>query len=323
MNDLKAPKLVGKSGDSLRETFGKTLVKIAKKYPNFVLFDADIAGGTGVHHFRKSYPNRFFQFGIAEQNMVSVAGGMSTSGNIIPIVTTFSVFFLRAYEQVRLSIAYSERNVKLVASHPGLDVGPDGASAQCLEDISAFRTIPNMTVIVPADHLEVEQATEEIIKYKGPVYMRTGRSPAPQVLEATYKFEIGKGKILKEGNDLSIFACGVQVSRALQASEMLRKVGVSAEIINISTIKPLDKELILKSSFKTKAVIVTEDHSIFGGLCSAISELLIQENPVPTKFVAVNDTFGESGEPNELAEKYELDASSIVQKALELVGVKE
>lgn len=308
------PLLLGSSGDSLREAFGKSLVTLADKYDNFVVLDADVAGGTGTHHFRKAYPDRFFQFGIAEQNMMAVAAGMAATG-LIPFVTTFAVFCLRAYEQARLSIAYAGRNVKIVASHPGLDVGPDGGSAQALEDLAAFRAIPGMVVVSPADPLEVEQATEAILNYNGPVYMRTGRSPAKRVLPSDYKFELGKGRIVYDGKDVTIVACGVELARALDAATMLAKEGVSARVVNMSTIKPIDTELLRKCALETGCIVTAEDHNIYGGLGSAVAESLVQNYPCPVEMVGVKDSFGESGEPEELAKKYNLTAEYISKAA--------
>ena len=308
------PSLVAKNGDSLRESFGKALVALADKYPHFVVFDADVAGGTGVHHFRAVYPERFYQFGIAEQNMMSAAGGFS-AGGVIPFVTTFSVFCLRAYEQVRLSIAYPNRNVKIVASHPGLDVGPDGASAQALEDLAAFRAIPGMTVISPADQLETAQATEAIINFHGPVYMRTGRSPARRILPDSYDFKLGKGKILRQGSDVTIVACGVQVARALDAADILEKELISARVVNMSTIKPIDSDLLSICARETGCIVTAEDHNIYGGLGSAVCESLAQTQPVPVEFVGIRDKFGESGDPDELAVKYGLTGVFIAKAA--------
>ena len=308
------PSLIGTSGDSLREAFGKTLVKLAERYSNFVVFDADIAGGTGTHHFRKAYPERFFQFGIAEQNMMAVAGGFSSVG-VIPFVTTFAVFCLRALEQARLSIAYAQRNVKIVASHPGLDVGPDGASAQALEDLAAYRSIPGMVVVSPADPLEVEQATEAILNYEGPVYMRTGRSPARRILSSDYRFELGKGRILRDGSDVTIVACGVEVARALDGAELMAQEGISARVVNIATLKPVDAELLTRCAEETGCFVTAEDHNIHGGLGSAVAETLAQTCPCPIEFIGVQDTFGESGEPDELAEKYGLTGPYIAAAA--------
>ncbi len=312
---IKGPNLIGSSGDSLREAFGKTISTLAKEYPNFVVFDADVAGGTGAHHFQKSNPDRFYQFGIAEQNMMAAAGGFASTG-YIPFVTTFAVFCLRALEQVRLSIAYSKRNVKIIASHPGLDVGPDGASAQALEDLAIFRAIPGMTVISPADATEVRKATEEIIKFEGPVYMRTGRSPAPRVTKDISSFKIGKGQTLINGNDLTIIACGIEVARSIEAAKILKKQNISARVINMPTIKPIDEELIIKCSLETGCLITAEDHNIIGGLGSAVSEVIVRNAPCIMEFVGVKDCFGESGDPDELAEKYKISAPFIVEAAM-------
>ncbi len=304
-------KIVGVNEDSLREAFGRALVKLGHRYPNFVVFDGDVAAGTGTHHFRKAFPHRFYEFGIAEQNMIAAAAGFSTV-EIVPFVATFAVFFMRAYEQIRLSIAYPCRNVKLVASHPGLDVGPDGASAQAGEDLAAFRAIPGMVVLSPADAYEVEQATEAILNYNGPVYMRTGRSPAPRILDENYKFEIGRGRILREGTDVTVIACGVEVARALQAAEMVAREGISVQVVNMSTIKPIDQELIEACAEKTGRIVTAEDHNIFGGLGSAVAETLVRSHhPVPMEFVGHRDVFGESGAPADLARKYGIDARGI------------
>ena len=309
-----SPQLIASSGDSLREAFGKALSECADAYPNVVVLDADIAGGTGVHHFRKSHPDRFFQFGIAEQNMMAAAGGMAATG-LIPIVTTFAVFCLRAVEQARLSIAYTKRNVKIVASHPGLDVGPDGGSAQSLEDLAAFRAIPGMTVISPADAEEMRQATRAVLEFDGPVYMRTGRSPSTKIFGAGHRFEIGKGQTLRDGNDVTIVACGVEVARALDAADILAQEGINARVINMATIKPIDAELLTKASRETRCMVTAEDHNIHGGLGSAVAEALAQTTPCPIEFVGVRDEFGQSGEPQELAEHYKLTGPHIAAAA--------
>jgi transketolase len=314
----KAPVLLGSSGDSLREACGKELTKIAPDYPNVVVLDADIAGGTGMHHFRKTFPDRFIQCGIAEQNMMAMAGGLAATG-LIPVVTTFAVFMLRSIEQARLSIGYADMNVKIVASHPGLDVGPDGASAQCLEDLACYRSIPNMVVLSPCDPLEIEQATKAILDYEGPVYMRTGRSDAQRILGEDYQFEIGKAKILKNGSDITIMGCGVTTGRALEAAKILEMDGISVRIVNMSTIKPIDSAMVIKCANETKGIITVEDHNILGGLGSAVAEVLVQHNPVPMEFVGVRDSFGESGEPNELAKKYGIDYKAIIKSVHQLL----
>jgi len=313
-SEVGGPQLIGKSGDSLREAFGRAMTEYARRHEDVVLLDADIAGGTGAHHFRKAHPKRFYQFGIAEQNMMAVAGGMAAVG-LRPVVTTFAVFCLRAIEQARLSIAYAKRNVKIVASHPGLDVGPDGASAQCLEDLAAFRAIPGMTVLSPADPFEMELATQAIMDFDGPVYMRTGRSAARNVYSEGHQFKLGKGHVLREGSDVSLVACGVEVARALDAAQILATEGISTRVVNLSTIKPIDVALLVECAEKTRAIVTAEDHNVYGGLGSAVAECLAQHRPCAMEFVGMLDRFGESGEPLELAEKYGLTGEGIANAA--------
>lgn len=322
MDNKKTPELLGSSGDSLREVFGKALANLIPDYKNVVVLDADIAGGTGTHHVRDKFPENFIQCGIAEQNMMAMSGGMAAVG-LIPIVTTFSVFMLRAIEQARLSVAYAEMNVKIVASHPGLDTGPDGASAQCLEDIACFRSIPNMTVISPCDPIEMEQATKAILDHIGPVFMRTGRSNTKRILNNKYKFEIGKGRVVRDGEDLTIVACGVEVSRALDAAEMLKNDGISARVVNMSTIKPIDSKLLEVCAIETGAFVTAEDHNIIGGLGGAVAESLAQTVPCPIEFIGVKDMFGESGEADELAKKYEQTAEFIFIAAKKVIARKD
>jgi len=317
----EAPALIGTSGDSLREAFGKALSALADEFPRLVVLDADIAGGTGVHHFRKSHPDRFLQFGIAEQNMMAAAGGLAAVG-LLPVVTTFAVFCLRAIEQARLSLAYAKRNAKIVASHPGLDVGPDGGSAQALEDLAAFRAIPGMTVIAPADPLETALATRAILEFEGPVYMRTGRSPARRVFGEGHRFEIGKGQIVRDGCDVTIVACGVEVARAVEAAELLAQDGIAARVVNMATIKPIDAALLKRCSKETGAIVTAEDHNIYGGLGGAVAEALAATRPCPVEFVGVRDTFGASGEPEELAVMFGLGAKAIVEAARKAIKRK-
>jgi transketolase len=317
----EAPALIGTSGDSLREAFGKALSALANEYPKLVVLDADIAGGTGVHHFRKSHPERFIQFGIAEQNMMAAAGGLAAVG-LLPVVTTFAVFCLRAIEQARLSLAYAQRNAKIVASHPGIDVGPDGGSAQALEDLAAFRAIPGMTVISPADPVEMALATRAILEFQGPVYMRTGRSPARRVFGDNHRFEIGKGTIVRDGSDVTIVACGVEVSRALDAAIRLEAEGISARVVNMATIKPIDADLLARCAEETGAMVTAEDHNIYGGLGGAVAEALASTYPCPVEFVGLNDTFGASGEPEELAEYFRISAPFIAQAAKRAIARK-
>lgn len=316
-----APALIGTSGDSLREAFGKALSALADEFPKLVVLDADIAGGTGVHHFRKSHPERFLQFGIAEQNMMAAAGGLAATG-LLPVVTTFAVFCLRAVEQARLSLAYARRNAKIVASHPGIDVGPDGGSAQALEDLAAFRAIPGMTVISPADPIETALATRAILEFDGLVYMRTGRSAAKRVFGDDHTFEIGKGCIVRDGSDLTIVACGVEVARAVEAADTLAKENISARVVNMATIKPIDRELLSRCAQETGAVVTAEDHNIYGGLGGAVAEALAATTPCPIEFVGVRDTFGASGEPEELAVLFGIGSGAIAQAARKVLARK-
>jgi transketolase len=317
----EAPALIGTSGDSLREAFGKALAGLAKEFPRLVVLDADIAGGTGVHHFRKSNPERFIQFGIAEQNMMAAAGGLAAVG-LIPVVTTFAVFCLRAVEQARLSLAYARRNAKIVASHPGLDVGPDGGSAQALEDLAAFRAIPGMTVISPADPIEMALATRAILEFEGPVYMRTGRSPARRVYGEDHTFQIGKGHVVRDGSDVTIVACGVEVARAVAAAERLAEEGISARVVNMATIKPIDSKLLARCAAETGAIVTAEDHNIHGGLGGAVAEALAATHPCPIEFVGVKDVFGASGEPDELADHFGISAPFIADAAKRAIARK-
>ncbi|HEX4532752.1 MAG TPA: transketolase C-terminal domain-containing protein [Rhizomicrobium sp.] len=318
----EAPALIGTSGDSLREAFGKALSSLADEFPKLVVLDADIAGGTGVHHFRKSHNERFLQFGIAEQNMMAAAGGLAATG-LLPVVTTFAVFCYRAIEQARLSLAYCRRNVKIVASHPGIDVGPDGGSAQSLEDMAAFRAIPGMTVISPADPIEMAQATRAILEFDGPVYMRTGRSPTKRIFDASHRFEIGKGCIVREGRDVTIIACGVEVGRALEAADMLATENISARVVNMATIKPIDEKLVSRCAKETGAIVTAEDHNILGGLGGAVAEAAARTTPCPIEFVGVKDVFGASGEPDELADHFEISAPFIAKAAKRAIARKK
>ena len=321
MQTETAPALIAQTGDSLREAFGKALSNLADEFKNVVVLDADIAGGTGVHHFRKSNPERFLQFGIAEQNMMAAAGGLAAVG-YIPVVTTFAVFCLRAIEQARLSLAYAKRNAKIVASHPGLDVGPDGGSAQALEDLAAFRAIPGMTVISPADPIEAALATRAILEFQGPVYMRTGRSPSKRVYGDGHTFEIGKGHVVRDGSDVTIVACGVEVARAIEAAEKLAEESISTRVVNMATIKPIDTDLVARCARETGAIVTAEDHNIHGGLGGAVAEALAATVPCPVEFVGVKDTFGASGEPEELAYAFEIAAPFIAAAARKVLKRK-
>lgn len=298
---------------TMREAFGFSLIELAKLRDDFVVLDPDVAGGTGVSIFRDKYPERYIQCGIAEQNMVSLAAGLSTTG-LIPIVTGYAIFLsMRAIEQIRNSMAYPKFNVKIVASHLGLDVGPDGATHQAIEDLSIFRAIPNIKIVSPADPYELKSALKVILEIDGPIYLRTGRSPIVTIFDEKVEFKLGKGQIIKEGNDATIIAVGVMVHRALEAANILAKENIFVRVVNMSTIKPIDKELIINSAIKTKHIVTAEDHNIFGGLFGAVSEVLSINYPTYIEPVAIYDQFGESGDPKELSEKYNLDSLSIVK----------
>ncbi len=291
---------------SMREAFGTALVELGEKRDDFVVLDGDVAGGTGVQPFREAFPERFIQCGIAEQNMVSMAAGLSTTG-VIPIVTCYAVFAsMRAIEQARNSVAYPDFNVKIAASHLGLDVGPDGATHQALEDIAIFRSIPNFTVISPADPFELSAALPVLLDTYGPLYLRTGRSPLPSVYSEIPEFVIGKSDILRQGDDVSILAVGVMVHRALEAANNLAKGGISCRVINMSSLKPLDTKVVIEAATETGAIVTAEDHNIYGGLGGAVAECLVANEPVPMEQVAVSDIFGESGDAEDLAKKYNL-----------------
>ncbi len=300
---------------TMRDAFGESLIELAQIRDDFVVLDADVAGGTGTNVFRDAFPDRFIQCAIAEQNMMSAAAGLSTTG-IIPIVTCYGVFAsMRAVEQARNSIAYPKFNVKIVASHLGLDVGPDGPTHQAIEDMAIFRAIPNFTVISPADPTELKSAMKAILDYDGPVYLRTGRSPIPDIFDNSFKFEIGKGRIVREGSDITVIAVGVMVHRAIAAAEIMENQGISCRVVNMSTIKPIDKELIIESAEKTGAVITAEDHNIMGGLGGAVAEVIVENCPVPVFRVGIKDQFAESGDPLELAAKYHLMPQDIADAA--------
>jgi transketolase len=289
-----------------------------------VVLDADLAGATKTAMFEKAYPDRFIDCGIAEANMMCIAAGLASCGKI-PFASSFAMFAAgRAYEQVRNSIGYPHLNVKIGASHAGITVGEDGASHQCNEDIALMRSIPGMMIVNPSDAVEAVEATKAVMEYEGPVYLRFGRAPVPVINDhADYKFELGKGVVLKEGTDVTIVATGILVSAALEAAEMLAKEGVSAEVINIHTIKPLDTEIILKAARETGAIVVAEEHNVIGGLGSAVTEAVCEGFPVPVLRVGTNDVFGRSGKVPPLLEMYGLTAENIVEKAELAISLKK
>ena len=294
-----------------REAYGKALAEFGAKYPDLVVLDADLANATKTNSFQKVFPDRHIDCGIAECNMMGIAAGLATVGKI-PFASTFAMFASgRAYEQVRNSIGYPHLNVKIGATHAGITVGEDGASHQCLEDMALMRAIPGMVVINPSDAVEARAAVQAAIEYVGPVYLRFGRAAVPIINDREdYKFEIGKGEILREGSDVTIVATGICVSSALEAADKLAADGISAEVINIHTIKPLDTELIVKSAKKTGKVVTAEEHTIIGGLGGAVCEALSEKAPTPVLRIGVNDVFGESGTAAALVAKYGLDKAS-------------
>lgn len=303
-----------------REAYGKALAEFGAQYPNLVVLDADLANATKTNTFQKAFPERHIDCGIAECDMMGIAAGLSTVGKI-PFASSFAMFAAgRAYEQVRNSIGYPHLNVKIGATHAGITVGEDGASHQCLEDIALMRVIPGMVVINPSDAVEARAAVQAAIEYVGPVYLRFGRAAVPVINDREdYKFEIGKGVLLREGTDVTIVATGICVSAALEAAEKLAEDGINAEVINIHTIKPLDEELIIKSAKKTGKVVTAEEHPIIGGLGGAVSEALSEKAPTPVCRIGMNDIFGESGSAGALVAKYGLDADGIYSKVKEFV----
>lgn len=298
-----------------RDSYGQALKELGAVNPQVIVFDADLAGATKTGVFKKEFPDRFFDCGIAEGNMMSIAAGAATMGKI-PFASTFAMFAAgRAFEQVRNAIGYTHLNVKIGATHAGISVGEDGATHQCNEDIALMRTIPGMVVINPCDDVEAKAAVFAAAEYVGPVYMRFGRLAVPVVNdEATYKFEIGKGVTLREGKDVTIIATGLCVNSALEAAEKLAADGVSAKVINIHTIKPLDEELVVAVAKETGKVVTVEEHSIIGGLGGAVCETLSAKAPTPVLRIGVQDTFGESGPAAKLLEKYKLDGNGVYEQ---------
>ena len=303
-----------------REAYGEALAEFGAQYPDLIVLDADLANATKTNSFQKVFPDRHIDCGIAECNMMGIAAGLSTVGKI-PFASTFAMFASgRAYEQVRNSIGYPHLNVKIGATHAGITVGEDGASHQCLEDIALMRAIPGMVVINPSDAVEARAAVQAAIEYVGPVYLRFGRAAVPIINDREdYHFEIGKGELLREGSDVTIVATGICVSSALEAAEKLAADGISAEVINIHTIKPLDTELIVKSAKKTGKVVTAEEHTIIGGLGGAVCEALSEKAPTPVLRIGINDVFGESGTAAQLVAKYGLDGEGIYTKVKEFV----
>ena len=297
-----------------REGYGKTLVELGAEMPNLVVLDADLAGATKTAMFKKAYPDRHFNCGIAEGNMMSIAAGLAAAG-MVPFASSFAMFAAgRAFEQVRNSIGYPHLNVKIGATHGGISVGEDGASHQCLEDISLMRSIPGMVVMCPADDTEAKMAVRAAAKYDGPVYLRFGRAPVPVVFGDDYKFEIGKGSVIREGKDVSIIANGLCVASAIEAAEMLATDGIDAEVVNMCTVKPLDEELVIRTASKTGKVVTAEEHSIIGGLGSAVAECLAEKCPTRMYRIGVRDRFGESASAAVLLHEYMLDGEGLYKQ---------
>ena len=297
-----------------RQSYGEALLELGKENEKVVVFDADLSAATKTSLFAKEFPNRFFDMGIAEQNMISTAAGMATCGKI-PYASTFAVFAAgRAYDQIRNSVCYPNLNVKICATHAGVTVGEDGATHQMIEDISLMRTLPNMTVISTSDDIETKWAVKEISKINGPVYLRLSRLATPVIYDENQKFEIGKAIQIGDGTDGTIFTTGVTVSEALKAQESLKEKGVNVRVIDIHTIKPIDKEMIIKCAKETKKIVSIEDHNIIGGLGSAISEVLTEEYPAKLVRLGINDTFGKSGEAEELMKYFGITADDIINE---------
>lgn len=303
-----------------RESYGETLVQLGQEHDNLVVLDADLAGATKTGMFAKAFPERFINAGIAEANMIGVAAGLAATGKV-PFASSFAMFAAgRAYEQIRNSVGYPGLNVKIGATHAGISVGEDGATHQCNEDIALMRTIPGMVIINPADDVEARAAVRAAFEYVGPVYLRFGRLAVPVFNDPeTYKFELGKGIVLKEGSDVTIVATGLTVNNSIEACKMLEADGINAKLINIHTIKPLDKELIVEAAKQTGKVVTVEEHSVIGGLGSAVCDALCEAYPVPVLKVGINDVYGESGPALKLIEKYGLDAKSIYNSVKEFL----
>lgn len=308
------------SNISTREAYGRALAEFGEERKNIVVLDADVSKCTMTIHFAKKFPDRFFNVGISEADMVTTAAGFTTCGKIA-FVSAFAVFAAgRAFDQIRNSVAYPKLNVKIAATHAGVTVGEDGGSHQAIEDIALMRALPNMVVISPADAIEAKAAVKAAIEHNGPVYLRLGRPAQPIIFnEETYSFELGKGSVIKDGNDISIISTGIMTSKALEAAAVLKEQGIDARVINIHTIKPIDKDILIKAAAETKGIVTVEDHNVIGGLGSAVAEVLVQNHPVKMKMIGIEDKFGESGTPNELMQIFGLTVENIVSSAKNLL----
>lgn len=306
-------------GKATRESYGMALVDLGRENENIVVLDADLSKSTKTADFKKLYSDRFFNVGIAEQNLMGMAAGLSNVG-FVPFASTFAVFATgRAFEIIRNSICYPKANVKIAATHAGITVGEDGGSHQSIEDIALMNSLPNMTVIVPADHREAMQATKAAAEIYGPVYLRYGRCNTEDIFDDNYKFEIGKGVEVKKGNDITVIATGMMVAKALDAAKELENNGISVRVINMSTIKPIDREIIVKAAKETKAIITAEEHSIIGGLGAMVSSVVCDECPTRVRMIGIKDVFGQSGTPDELMKKYNLTSEEIIKEVKRLL----
>lgn len=305
-----------------REAYGNALIKLGEINPNVVVLDADLSKSTKTAGFAKKFPERFFQMGIAEADMMSTAGGFSTTGKI-PFASTFAIFATgRAYDQVRNTIGYPGLNVKIAATHAGPTVGEDGGSHQSIEDMTLMRVIPGMTVLNPADSVEAEKLIFAAAKHNGPVYIRLGREPVPVIFDADYNPEIGKAVRIRDGKAATIIATGIMLEKALQASDILSQKGTVVRVINIHTIKPIDSAEIIKAAWETGAIVTAEEHSVIGGLASAVAEVVVKNHPIPMEFIGMKDRFGQSGSPAELLVEYSLTTESIVEAVEKVIGRK-
>ena len=307
---------------STRDGYGKALLELGKQNKNVVALDADLSDSTRSEYFAKQFPERFFSMGIAEQNMIGAAAGLAFSGKIV-YASTFAIFSERAYEFTRNIISRNRLNVKIAGSHAGIATGEDGKSAQAIEDIAIYRVLPNMIVLQPCDSIECERMVFELSKYDGPSYMRMHRNPVPVIHSPDYKFQLGKGEVLRQGRDAVIFATGTLVHEALKAAEILENNGISLYVVNMHTIKPIDEKLIVELAAKTNCVITAEDHNVIGGLGSAVAEVLSLKHPCLMKMIGLQDTYAESGKPDELYKKYCLDAESIAEDVMKFVSKKK
>lgn len=307
---------------SLREAYGRKLVELGHRRPDVVVLDADLSSSTHTFLFAREFPHRFFNVGVSEQDMMGMAAGLASAGKTV-FVSTFAVFAAgRAWEQVRYSIAYNRLRVRIVATHGGVTVGEDGASHQCTEDLALMRVLPNLSVIVPADAVETEAALESIVDHPGPIYMRLSRMEFPVIFEEGYRFRLGRGVVVREGRDVVAFCCGLMVYQALEAARLLGREGIELEVVNLSTLKPLDEELVVERARRCGAAISVEEHSVIGGLGSAVAECLAERCPVPLRRVGVRDEFGASGSAEELLLRHGLTPAHIAQAAREVLEVK-